>query len=120
MNDEKNDYTKNEIRNANNDQNKMWKCLKKLLPNKRTITKTSDEISFNGNKFSEATEICENFNKFFVKSIIDINNQIPDAKLRIHVQELNCNFRINAVQIDDIMRIMKSLTIVKIRRKTFL
>lgn len=50
----------------------MWKCPKKLISNKNK-SKISDEIAFPNGTSNDHKEICENFNNYFIDSIVSIN-----------------------------------------------
>lgn len=76
------------------------KGLRSLTSNKSL--KVSDEIVFNGTKCSDPLEISNNFNKFFVQSIIDINNQIPYSSNDININNTECSFKIIKIEMDDI------------------
>lgn len=99
---------KNEIIKADKDQNKMWKCIKAMTSNKNT--QISDEIMFDGDKYIDPNIICNKFNDFFVKSIIDINNEIPSTNTQFQMEVLNSVFKIKKVQIDDVERVAKDIT----------
>lgn len=107
----KRDYhTQNEIENASHDQKKMWKCLNKLISNKKA-EKISDEIVFPNVKSCDNKEISENFNNYFIDSIIDINKSIPatDASTQLP-NNVDTQFKFqktNIEQIGDILNFLK-------------
>lgn len=99
----------NEIKNAGKNQKQMWTTLKKLMPSK--ISNTSNEIEFeNGMKTTNTIEICNNFNNYFIDSIIKINNEIPTVTECTQMTRKNYNFKFKCVNIDSIIRITKQIS----------
>lgn len=108
LKDKKAQTTKNEIREAGNDQSKMWKCIKSIISNKSTIV--SDEIIFEGNPCKNALNISENFNNFFVNSVNELNMKIPSATDNLNsIIGNNNTFKLRPIEIDDIIITAKAL-----------
>lgn len=106
----KNEMNQNRIRNAGKNQKKIWNCLKNITNDGKT--KISDEIKFENMKSRDDKIICENFNKFFVNSIIKIDSEIPNVpntKPNINVNN-NVIFKFKKVACEEICEIAKILT----------
>lgn len=106
----KNNHTKNEIRCASNDQKKMWHCLNKLISNKKRA-RVGDEIVFPNCTVSNTNEICENFNNYFIESIIKINEMIPVSNERSEMThtEASTQFKFKMVNVEKIGEILNFL-----------
>lgn len=69
---------RNKIKRSGKNQKMMWKNLNKILPiQKKNVA--SSEIVFESGPTTNEIEISNKFNDFFIKSIIDINSQIPNG-----------------------------------------
>lgn len=76
INSVKNNSVQIKINNCGNNQKLLWKTLKKeVLPNKNTQV-LLDYIEFNGYKERIMETVANKFNKYFVESIVSINNSI--------------------------------------------
>lgn len=98
----KGEYTKSEIRNAANNQNKMWKCLRSLISNKSL--KTSHEINFGNENMTDPQLIANKFNEYFINSIVLLNSQIPESNDQTHnTIEVLCenDFNLQKVSIEE-------------------
>lgn len=106
----KNDYTRNQIYYAGNNQRLMWKHLNNLVSNK--TNKTSDEIIFDNIGFTEPAIISEKFNKYFVDSIMDLNQRIPQMDDRSNDEQLQLQkcFKFEQTNIDEVGRVLLFLT----------
>lgn len=71
------DFNKQAIYSAANDQKLMWKRLNGLLKSKQT--QNVDEVYFDGVPCNDAQMISNNFNEFFINSVVEINRQIPSV-----------------------------------------
>lgn len=100
---------KNEIRRSCKNQNTMWKCLNKILPakNKQSI---SNEIVFETLAISNEYEISNKFNEFFIKSIADINSQIPSEAQMIEIKPPTHLFKFKHINVEKLIIITKNLT----------
>lgn len=105
----KNKYTENEIKNASNNQKKMWEKLKKLMPTKKS--NASDVIVFDEKEYDDHEEIANKFNSFFIDSISEINNEIPLVNIpKIDKREkIELQFKFKEVNIDQINEITSKL-----------
>lgn len=104
-------YHKTEIKNARNDQIKIWKCLRGII-SKNTTTNSPNEIIFDDEISTNETNICEKFNEFFVNSIMKINREIPtcnDDNYIINRQNEN-EFKFTMVNVEQIEKVTRKLT----------
>lgn len=86
----------------------MWQCLKKLISNK-TIN-TSDEILFENGKSDKREEISEKFNEYFVDSVININNQIPNSDRQMCMMNRNdIQFKFEQIRVEQLGDIVKAV-----------
>lgn len=100
---------RNELRKSCQNQNKMWKCLNRILPtkNKQCI---SNEIIFKNISTTNETDISNKFNEFFIKSIVDINSQIPNETQMTEIITPNHFFKFKHVNVEKLSNITKQLT----------
>lgn len=87
----------------------MWKCLNAILPKKKKNV-TCGEIIFESGATINEYEIGCNFNDFFVKSIMQINAEIPLEDQTIETIVPNHTFKFKNVNVDEICKITKQLT----------
>lgn len=92
-----------------NNQRMKWKCLNKILP-KKNNKQMSSEIVFENGATSHDYEISNKFNDFFIKSIIHINEQIPNENEICERITPNHFFKFKYVDVDKIQNITKNLT----------
>lgn len=71
-------YVQKKIDESKNDQKEMWKNLKKIVKIDEKIDKYN-EIKFEDIPCSDAVEIRNKFNNYFIDSIIGIQNDIDDV-----------------------------------------
>lgn len=109
INSKKDTSIKNEIKKTGRNQKSLWKCLNKLLPNKKNNT-ISGEIIFDDGATTNEIEISNKFNRFFIDSVIKINSQIPNQVGRIEPIWPNNMFRFKHVNVEQIYQITKQLT----------
>lgn len=106
-------YNRNLILNAANDLKKMWNCLRNLVT-KRNNTQVNREVIFDGVSVSRDQLICDNFNSYFISSIIEINEQIPPSinKYNLIFQTINNNskFKFKEINVQDICEVAKKLS----------
>lgn len=100
---------KNEIKKSSGNQRAMWKCLSKILPQKK-YNQTNCEIVFGNVASTDKNEICNKFNDFFIKSILDINAQIPNVNNVIQTIQPTHYFTFRNVDVQKIYTIAKNLT----------
>lgn len=76
----KNKSFQEELERNKHDGRKMWKTLKKLLNSK---TNNSDVMKFGDIEISNKQEIANGLNEYFVDSVIEIHESIPQCQLTI-------------------------------------
>lgn len=88
----------------------MWKCINNLISDKHS--KPSDEIIFGDNKYTMPNEISENFNAYFVNSIVDLNRSIPAPELDVNYtyEQSEYRFKFKLTNIDQMISIVKCLS----------
>ena len=106
VNNAKNNYIKNRIRNASN-QKEMWKEIKKLVLKKPQIK--PDMIIYDGNECSDDSENANNLNKYFVNSVKTINQSIDNVEYQNHIPQSTTNFKFREVSLQELKNICKSL-----------
>lgn len=75
----KNNYIQDKIMCCGTNQKQMWKTLKQMvIPNKRKKCSVLDAVEFNGCTESDLKVITEKFNRYFIESIKEINESIPN------------------------------------------
>lgn len=102
----------NEIKNIliryKNDSTKMWRELKKLY---NQAPRSPDFVKFGGELTGNPYEIAQKFNKFFVSSIIELNESIPHTPLHLFPLENNINpwNNFNLVNEKDILEVLDTM-----------
>lgn len=104
-----NDFYSKTISDNRGDQKKMWKTLKEIMgkSNKSDI----NAIEFGNEIITDKKEIAEKFNKYFVESIIEINDSIgaPSANLNTATNYYESTFKFRRVEIEDIKVAIKKI-----------
>lgn len=111
--EKKNEYTKNEIKSVGKNQKQMWKLLNKLTSNKNNSQAVNNEIIFGNEMCNDSKDMSDKFNKFFVESIIKINNDIPNENRQLLSNTntlVNSVFKFNLVNVDEIIKVANMLT----------
>lgn len=105
----KNNYYKNKLYNARDNQKKTWQVLKEIVNG--TNDNSNSYIEFNGVKVSDTKLIINNFNHYYVDSIIEINNSIPNQSELdfINMKMVENDFKFNPVNYDDIISVIKGI-----------
>lgn len=108
----KNKCTQNQIVKAGKNQKLIWRCLNLLISDKNY--KPSEEILFDEGPCSDPELICENFNEFFVESIISLNSNIPhsylhDTQVDDH-NEMNIQFKFRPTDVEEVTNTLRYLT----------
>lgn len=105
----KNNYYKNKLNNAEHNQKKMWKVLKEIVNGTREYF--NNYIEFNGVKINDTQLITNNFNQYFVNSIIEINNSIPhQSELDfINIKKVDNVFKFRIINYEDIINVLKQI-----------
>lgn len=102
-----NDFYSKTISDNRGDQKKMWKTLKEIMGK----SKKSDinAIESGNDIITDKKEIAEKFNKYFVESIIEINDSIgaPNANLNTATNYCESTFKFRRVEIEDIKTAIK-------------
>lgn len=93
----KQEYYENSIDKYKTDSNKMWKTMKELIGTKKQEGNNRG-IVFDGVKYTEAKEIAEKFNVFFISSIDKI---VEDIGI-LEEQEKN---EISAIKFDEFKKV---------------
>lgn len=99
---------KYEIKQSGQNQKKIWKCLNKVLPPKNCTI--NDEIQFNEIKTTDPKEICNKFNEYFIKSITDLNAEIPMQNHQINNTARQCRFEFRMINAEEMCQITQKLT----------
>lgn len=102
------EYNRGQIKAAMFDQKQMWKCLNKMISNKKS--KASDEIIFEGVSYRNEKEICEKFNSYFINSIIQISEEIENGnENNIQIENSGVQFKFKRVDVDDVKRVASEI-----------
>lgn len=125
----KREYNDSQIDKNKNDSKKLWKNLKEVI-GKKKVQNIIKSINFDGKICDNNVEIANNFNKYFIDSISEINSamkvnnscdilKIDEIILKDKVDISNCdnrNFDFNKfwtdfdlVSIGDVKKIVKEL-----------
>ena len=99
-------YLENEIDRNQDDSKKMWSCLKKTI-GKQSVISTVDKILINGAIVEGDIDIATSFNRFFVDSIVQINNNIEIIdNFTLELVYCDSRFCFNMVTVSDIEEIV--------------
>jgi exonuclease III len=106
-----NDYDKNRLMNCRGDQTKMWMVLKQIVKgNERT---NIDYIKRGNEKIVYKKEIAESFNKYFVNSIIELNESVEKVDFEFDTNEINHDdnriFKFKNIDMNYLNAIMKNI-----------
>lgn len=103
----KNDYYHDQLFNAGNDQRKVWKILKDII---KGVEDSNDSIDFNGEVKRNESEIAESFNKFFIESIIELNDSIPKENDECKIiKEIKTKCTFDIISVDKIEYYLKNI-----------
>ena len=92
------------------DNKKMWNCINSMVKTKNSNNNNSMcEMQFDSGKISDETLIAEEFNKYFVNSIIDIVNQIDVGQDVVLMNDLPTNsFKFQTTNVSEVRTILFS------------
>lgn len=112
INSARNDQIRMKISENRHDSKKLWKCLKQHLGKHEQITKC---IEIDGHTYHEPTVIANKLNEFFVDSVKEIVETIPEERFVLPDVQINRaswrTFRMtNDDEIRDVLKNMKSKT----------
>lgn len=94
-------FIKRKIENANS-QKDMWRQLKKYVLNKGKDNIV--EVQFNnGVNINESAILCEEFNKFFVQSILELHQSLIFSEYVSLLEECNIDFKFRVIDVQDII-----------------
>lgn len=105
-------YYENELMRATGNQKKTWKILKELVNGVKDETKS--EINFDGCIASDNNVIADKFNNYYIESINEIINTIPNQEELPFViyKDIATTFAFECVTDDVVLR-----SILKIKSK---
>lgn len=106
INNAKNRYISSKIDGAEN-QKSMWKSIKTLVLKKSH--NAIKEVIFNNVKYNDNLIIADKFNEYFVKSVEDINNNIPIKPYRNLIGNIPSSFNFQTISKKDLELIIKSM-----------
>lgn len=99
-----NKFVRNSIQEKRGDQKGMWKILKKLIKNNG---KTKYEcIEFYGIKKMNEKDIAENFNRFYIDSIREINDSITDVDFEEVIENCDSVFKFECISVHQLKSII--------------
>lgn len=88
------------------DMKGTWKILNSLLNGEKN---GFDFIEKNGVIINDKKEIADEFNKFFVNSVIEVNNSIPDVEYQKENMNVNTTFEFKKVSISEVKKFLKEI-----------
>lgn len=108
--DKKRQYYEQNIDNQKGNPQKMWRALKELIGNKRSI-KGNKGIVFDGIQYNEKEQIAQKFNHFFLESIENIVKDIGvDDEVEHFEQQGNSELEyFREIMYDELDKIIKEL-----------
>lgn len=103
----KNKYYENKLVDCEGDQRKMWKNLNNIISVKEKIKCTS--IIFDGIECNDIDLISNKFNNYFVESVQEIYDSIPQVNQvnNIHIQQTQF-FEFKPTSVDELYIILKT------------
>lgn len=107
VNQAKNKYYHDRLFSVGNDQRRVWKIIKSIV---NGVKGTSEAINFNGEIKTSAMDISESFNRFFIDSIKELRDSIPNESDLCPVTSIikyECNF--DVVNVDEIAEFLKNI-----------
>lgn len=109
-----NEQIKNEVKSAGTCTKKVWKCLNKLLGKNKGHT-VNNIMKFDGQIIEDEGEISDRLNKFFITSVKELNDQIPETEIqkRKGAKDGHKTFRFQRISIDKVNEIAA-----EVKRKT--
>lgn len=100
---------RNKISKTSGNQRTKWKCLNKILPNKKK-KQINSEIIFESIPITNEEDISNKFNEFFIDSILNINSQIPNENLNIESTTHSGTFKFKHIKVERLQSITIKLT----------
>lgn len=101
----KNEFIINKLQGAQN-QKELWMIMKELVL-KKNDTASIKEVIFDSVRVEKEIEIANEFNKYFVKSINEINESIPYCQYFNNVVPVSCTFNLEQVNESELKEIIK-------------
>lgn len=103
------EYTQRQLNGAAGDQKKTWKLLNSIITDKH-IDNDFDIIESNGVTLNNKKNIADEFNKYFVDTIIEINRSIPDISYTDNTLQRQENlFEFKSVDILELAKMLCSI-----------
>lgn len=111
---EKKAYFEEKIDRVRNDSREMWKTLKKVTDERKTVNKQSGLINFPNSLDCDEESVASKFNNYFVDSIIDIAENIkhPDhevIEMETNIEEGNALNTFQPIDIKQLKNIVLKL-----------
>jgi hypothetical protein len=107
-------YIQKQLEENRNDPTKLWKILKNLYKDENDLI---ERINFNGKIITNHEEIANTLNKFFIDSIQELVDNVPNPKGDNYLDNIsipNSKFKIEEISMENLIEIVKSL-----RKKSF-
>lgn len=104
----KNAYIENQIDQHQKNSKQLWRILKGIVNN--DSQKTYNCVTFQNREYENSLEITEEFNKFFINSVKEINDSIPESKfIETPIPEVNESFSFETVSLENIIKIIQNM-----------
>ena len=113
MRQEKKTWEKQKLCSRQNDPSALWKSVKSWLRWSNSGPPT--KLFQNGQMISSPAGLASTMNSYFLGKVADLRNNIPEAssdplnKLREVMTDRPCNFSLQAVKPEDVLKVIKSL-----------
>lgn len=103
------DFIKNIVSENNGDQKKMWRTLKDLMGMKQTSG--INALKIDNDIVNEKPIIADQLNKFFIKSIDEINKSIgePNDQCQMNLINVQSTFKFKNVSYDEIKKAINQI-----------
>lgn len=107
---QKYEYTQRQLNNAAGDQKKTWKLLNSIITDKH-VGNDFDIIESNGVTLNNKKNIADEFNKYFVDTISEINRSIPITNHTDNIPHQQENlFEFKSVDILELAKMLCSMS----------
>lgn len=103
----KNKFYYNKLKLAMSNQKKTWKMLKGLING--APDESSEYIEFDGQKVRNKTEMGNKFKEFYIESINEINNSIPDVVCDEMTNLAQGEFKFRTATIEDVIKVISNI-----------
>lgn len=100
-----------------NQPKKLWKVLKSII--KSVPNNKSPYITFNGQKLTSTKLIAEEFNKYFIDSVKQINNNIPtsmtdpDIVSEDDIPSIQNEFKFKPITLNCVLKALQNMKVKK-------